>query len=77
MGQSVKDTWRCGGVAPEDEHGGHDGGEGVRSGQGLEERDSGLREAVHEDREFVAAEDLRVLIRFRHAFRWVWWSCCG
>ena len=55
-----EDTWRGGGVSPEDEDRGYERGEGVRGGEGLEERDAGLREAVDEDRDLVAAEGLWV-----------------
>jgi len=67
-GQLAKNTWRCGGISPEDEHGGDNGGEGVGDGQGMEEGDARLREAVHQNGHLVATEDLLILIPCGGAF---------
>lgn len=53
VGQFIQGFGWCGGVSPEDEHGGDKWGRGVRGGNRLEERDSGLREAIDEDCDLI------------------------
>ena len=71
--QLAKNTWRRGGVSPEDEHGGDNGGEGVGDSQRMEEGDARLRETVHQNGHFVTTEGLLILIPCGRAFLWV----CG